>query len=253
MARSGPGRGRCICASGLMADVLAPTHRVPPWPSSALAARSGRPALWCRPAPHTPGVPGLSSCHRLPLTFEGPLLAGCPGARPATSQKCLLSSRSRASESRPAGRLRRHLYLRPRLGHTIGLCHGRGAEQRVRGACLDGGVPGRAWAVAAGTSDLLRACRAGVPASGGRSRLQARLPGERSCPRQPPARGATAVGCVRARLLATRSRSPLPTIPRCGWHRLPPRAASAPVTAAPAAPATAAGLPVPGESRHCLP
>jgi hypothetical protein len=122
----------------------------------------------------------------------------------------------------------------------------------VRRACPDGGVPGRPRAAAAGTSELPHASRAGVPASAGRSRPPARRPRERSYPRQPPARGATAADGSRARLLATRSRSPLPTIPHCGWHRPPPHAASALVTAAPAAPATTADCHGPRNDGYCL-
>jgi len=114
------------------------------------------------------------------------------------------------------------------------------------------GVPGRSWAAAAGTSELPRASPVGVPASAGRSRPPARRPRELWRPRQPPARGATDAGGARAWPLATRSRSPLPTIPRCGWRRPPPRAASALVTAAPAAPATAAGCRVPRNDGYCL-
>jgi hypothetical protein len=124
--------------------------------------------------------------------------------------------------------------------------------QCVRAAGVSGGVPGRPGAAAAGTSGLPHACCAGVPATAGRSRPRARRPRGRSCPRPPPARGATAAGGARARLLATRSRSPLPTIPRSGWHRLPLRAASALATAAPADPATPAGWQVPGGGRYCL-
>jgi hypothetical protein len=137
------------------------------------------------------------------------------------------------------------------LGHTVGLCHDRGGEQCVREACLSGGVPGRLWAAAAGRSELPCAGRAGVPAGGGRPRPRARQSRERWCRRRPPARAARAGNDARGWLLATRSRSPLPTIPRCGWRRLPRRAAGAPVRAAPAAPATAAGCRVSRDDRYC--
>jgi len=122
--------------------------------------------------------------HVQPLSVQVNGTSGHVWHRQATVGECLLNSRS-AFESRPAGRPRCNVYPRRPWSHTVGLHHGCGGEHRVRRACLDGGVPGRPRAAAAGRSELSHASRAGVPASAGHSRPRARRPRERWCPRQP--------------------------------------------------------------------
>jgi hypothetical protein len=73
--RSGPGHGRTTCAARLRARRPCTTHRALLWLWSVLAARSGRPGLWCHlpaRAPHTPGVPGLFLLAMSPRAASGP-------------------------------------------------------------------------------------------------------------------------------------------------------------------------------------
>ena len=131
--RSGPGRGCTTCAARLTARRPCTTHRGLPWPSSALAARSGRPAPWCRrsaPAPHTPGVPG----HVLPPL--PPPHSGGPIPGRITRRRANLANSS-SSGLGASGQPARTTHNTTRPGH---------GQRQPRPACLRGSAPPR-WPV----------------------------------------------------------------------------------------------------------
>jgi hypothetical protein len=113
-------------------------------------------------------------------------------------------------------------------------------DQDLTGSGRTGEIPGRQRPAAEAGKTRPEARGADGPAGAWYSRPRHRRAPERSCPLRLPARAAARQADARARVPVTRSRSPIPTIPRYGWRPPRPRAASAPGTTAPAA-ATAPG------------
>jgi hypothetical protein len=98
-------------------------------------------------------------------------------------------------------------------------------DEAVAGSGVTGEAPWRQRPAAAGEGTRPGACGAGGTACAWCPRPRHRQAAERSRRRQAGAR-------ARVRVRATRLWSPIPTIPRCGRRPRPPRAASAPGTAA---------------------
>ena len=111
---------------------------------------------------------------------------------------------------------------------VVRLCSGRGRRARCQGSWSERGAPGRPWPAADGGRGGM-ACRQRWRSSKCRAlaATSSATEGAMASTAAARARRHSRDG-ARAWLLATRSHAPLPTTPRCGWHSLAPRAASAP-------------------------